>query len=292
MRGWSWRISRPRPASTWPFRRPSEEVGSIGGLVTWLLGRVPQRGEIVAHPAGYEFEVLEADPRRVKRLRIRRAETLSGRHDGKAWTDWVSRIRGLTGWRRLLLRFPGRARFRRWALRRSNSFRRCFWALRCWCCCWTARTRARIPSARRRWRAGLSLSGNISWVWHWIGYAFMVDPSAHLWQMPFALVSLTAGLALYAGIASALAICVLAGRPGAASGLRRIFYAVGEWVRGHALTGFPWNLAGLWLGRVLGGAAKRRPDRRLWAFLSHHSVSGRRWRNFWPRRAGWLAPSR
>jgi hemolysin (HlyC) family protein len=53
----------------------SEEVGSIGGLVTWLLGRMPQRGEIVVHPAGYEFEVLEADPRRVKRLRVRRAET-------------------------------------------------------------------------------------------------------------------------------------------------------------------------------------------------------------------------
>ena len=49
------------------------DVDSLGGLVVWLLGRVPQRGEIVAHPGGYEFEVLEADPRRVKRLRIRSA---------------------------------------------------------------------------------------------------------------------------------------------------------------------------------------------------------------------------
>jgi CBS domain containing-hemolysin-like protein len=49
----------------------AQEVDTLGGLVTYLLGRVPQRGEIVAHPAGYEFEVLEADPRRVKRLRIR-----------------------------------------------------------------------------------------------------------------------------------------------------------------------------------------------------------------------------
>ena len=47
------------------------DVDSLGGLVVSLLGRVPQRGEIVAHPAGYEFEVLEADPRRVRRLRIR-----------------------------------------------------------------------------------------------------------------------------------------------------------------------------------------------------------------------------
>ena len=51
------------------------DVNSLGGLVVWLLGRLPQRGEIVAHPAGYEFEVLEADPRRVKRILIRRGET-------------------------------------------------------------------------------------------------------------------------------------------------------------------------------------------------------------------------
>lgn len=49
----------------------AQDVDTLGGLVTFLLGRVPQRGEIVTHPAGYEIEVLEADPRRVKRLRIR-----------------------------------------------------------------------------------------------------------------------------------------------------------------------------------------------------------------------------
>ena len=47
------------------------DIDTLGGLVVSLIGRVPQRGEIVTHPAGYEFEVLEADPRRVKRLRIR-----------------------------------------------------------------------------------------------------------------------------------------------------------------------------------------------------------------------------
>jgi CBS domain containing-hemolysin-like protein len=51
-----------------------ENVDSLGGMVVSLVGRVPQRGEIVAHPSGYEFEVLEADPRRIKRLRIRRAD--------------------------------------------------------------------------------------------------------------------------------------------------------------------------------------------------------------------------
>jgi CBS domain containing-hemolysin-like protein len=48
-----------------------QDIDTVGGLVISLLGRVPQRGEIVAHPAGFEFEVLEADPRRIRRLRIR-----------------------------------------------------------------------------------------------------------------------------------------------------------------------------------------------------------------------------
>jgi magnesium and cobalt transporter len=47
-----------------------QDVDSLGGLVISLLGRVPQRGEIVSHPSGYEFEVLDADPRRIRRLRI------------------------------------------------------------------------------------------------------------------------------------------------------------------------------------------------------------------------------
>jgi magnesium and cobalt transporter len=48
-----------------------EEVDSLGGLVFMLAGRVPARGEVVAHPLGVEFEVLDADPRRIKRLRVR-----------------------------------------------------------------------------------------------------------------------------------------------------------------------------------------------------------------------------
>ena len=48
-----------------------EEIETAAGLVTALAGRVPQRGEVIAHPSGFEFEVTDADPRRVKRLRIR-----------------------------------------------------------------------------------------------------------------------------------------------------------------------------------------------------------------------------
>jgi apolipoprotein N-acyltransferase len=77
--------------------------------------------------------------------------------------------------------------------------------------------------------------------WHWIGYAFLVDPSAHLWQMPFALVILTSGLALYAGIAAALALYFWRDGP-ARLLVFAILYTAGEWLRGHLLTGFPWNL--------------------------------------------------
>lgn len=48
-----------------------EDIDTIGGLVVALAGRVPQRGEVIVHPAGYEFEVADADPRRIRRLRIR-----------------------------------------------------------------------------------------------------------------------------------------------------------------------------------------------------------------------------
>lgn len=51
-----------------------EEIDTVGGLVGALAGRVPQRGEVISHPEGFEFEVTDADPRRVKRVRIRRIE--------------------------------------------------------------------------------------------------------------------------------------------------------------------------------------------------------------------------
>ena len=47
-----------------------EEVDTLGGLAFTLAGRVPERGEIIVHPQGVEMEVIDADPRRVKRLRI------------------------------------------------------------------------------------------------------------------------------------------------------------------------------------------------------------------------------
>ena len=49
----------------------AEEIDTLGGLVFLLSGHVPARGEVVPHPDGPEFEVMDADPRRIKRLRVR-----------------------------------------------------------------------------------------------------------------------------------------------------------------------------------------------------------------------------
>ena len=48
------------------------DIDTVGGLVFTLAGRVPARGELVSHPSGLEFRILEADPRRIRRLRVRR----------------------------------------------------------------------------------------------------------------------------------------------------------------------------------------------------------------------------
>ena len=76
---------------------------------------------------------------------------------------------------------------------------------------------------------------------YWVGYAFTVDASAHAWQIPFVAVLFPGWLAVYLAVGCAIASTLW--RPGAA----RVFifsvcYAAAEWVRGHFLTGFPWNL--------------------------------------------------
>lgn len=56
----------------------AEEIDTLGGLVFMLSGRVPSRGEVIPHPDGVEFEVVDADPRRIKRLRVRVPEMAHG----------------------------------------------------------------------------------------------------------------------------------------------------------------------------------------------------------------------
>ena len=58
-----------------------EDIDTLGGLVFFLAGRVPGRGEVIRHGGGHEFEILDADPRRIRFLRIRVAEA-SEQSDG------------------------------------------------------------------------------------------------------------------------------------------------------------------------------------------------------------------
>jgi CBS domain containing-hemolysin-like protein len=50
-----------------------DEFDTAAGLAVAMAGRVPQRGEILRHPSGFDIEIVDADPRRVKRVRIKRA---------------------------------------------------------------------------------------------------------------------------------------------------------------------------------------------------------------------------
>ncbi|MCZ8313952.1 hemolysin family protein [Phreatobacter sp.] len=62
-----------------PGAEVSEEVDTLGGYLTVLAGHVPVRGELLAGPAELEFEIIDADPRRVKRVKITRGRGLISR---------------------------------------------------------------------------------------------------------------------------------------------------------------------------------------------------------------------
>ena len=61
-----------------------DDVETLGGLVFSLVGRVPVRGELIKHPLGLEFEVRDADARRIKKLRIHNVAHLPAVADAEA----------------------------------------------------------------------------------------------------------------------------------------------------------------------------------------------------------------
>ena len=92
----------------------------------------------------------------------------------------------------------------------------------------------------RGWLAGLAYFGLGTW---WIAEAFMVDAANQGWMAPFAVALMAGGIALFWGLA-----CLLY-RWTAVTGVTRFLvfagvFAACEWLRGHVLTGFPWNLPG------------------------------------------------
>ena len=64
-----------------------EDIETLGGLVFAMLGRVPRIGEVFTHLGGVEFEIVDADLRRVKRLMIRHGAALANNPDGAETND-------------------------------------------------------------------------------------------------------------------------------------------------------------------------------------------------------------
>ena len=101
-------------------------------------------------------------------------------------------------------------------------------------------------------RAGIVQAFGIGWAFglafflsgvYWIGFSFLVDAETYAWMLPFAMVAMPMGLGVITG--AALALARVLWRPGPSRVL--VFaasFAVLEWLRGHILTGFPWNLTG------------------------------------------------
>ncbi|NNM74404.1 hemolysin family protein [Enterovirga aerilata] len=70
-----------------------DDVHTLGGLVVTRAGRVPRRGEVIEGPDGFSFEVLDADPRRLKRIRIRRPASPDD-IEADRWTAGLRRSHG------------------------------------------------------------------------------------------------------------------------------------------------------------------------------------------------------
>lgn len=51
-----------------------DEIDTLGGVAFALAGRIPERGEVLCHPDGTEFEIIDADSRRIRRMKLRRKE--------------------------------------------------------------------------------------------------------------------------------------------------------------------------------------------------------------------------
>ena len=101
--------------------------------------------------------------------------------------------------------------------------------------------RRRLASAFwRGWLAGLAYFAVAIW---WVWQAFMVEADEHGWQAPFAVVGLAAGLALFWGMTAA-AYRLIAPRSSRRILVFAALFALAEWLRGHILTGFPWDLPG------------------------------------------------
>jgi apolipoprotein N-acyltransferase len=160
----------------------------------------------------------------------------------------AERLRGLVGWRGRLAAFAAgalsvlaMAPFFLWPV---------LWItlpILVWLIDGTVRCHADAGTARR-----LGAAAEAGWWWgfgyflaglHWIGEAFLVEAEVFAVFMPFAVVLMPAGLALFYGAATAAASTVWKSDAWRVVALALSLAAM-EWLRGHVLTGFPWNVLG------------------------------------------------
>jgi len=149
-------------------------------------------------------------------------------------------VRGLTGWRRFLLAF-GLGLLSALAFAPFGLFPFLligFAALVLFIDGAVARPRPIRNAGFAGWAFGF---GQFLAGLYWVAYAFLVDPLEHAWQIPFVAMLLPGGLAFFLFGACALAAWLWR------DGWPRIFilaaaYALAEWLRGHVLTGFPWDI--------------------------------------------------
>jgi apolipoprotein N-acyltransferase len=110
-----------------------------------------------------------------------------------------------------------------------------------------------VGEARRPWLAAALVGWTFGFGYffvglHWVGFAFVVDAERHAWLLPFVAVVFPGGLALFFAAAAG---GVRLRWPAGPARVALIAAALGavEWLRGHVLTGFPWNLPGYtWSG--------------------------------------------
>jgi apolipoprotein N-acyltransferase len=109
-----------------------------------------------------------------------------------------------------------------------------------------------LDRPQRTWRTAFALGwsfgfGYFAFGLYWIGNAMLVFGDQHAWMLPFAALGLPAFLAIFTGVAACVA-SLARGRIGTALAVAVAFASV-DWLRGHVLTGLPWNLFGhAWSG--------------------------------------------
>ena len=251
----------------------ADEVDTLGGYLVTKAGHVPVRGELVPGPEPFEAEVLDADPRRVKRAQDlsaqgspsrRRPRTAGDGETGRVAAGGTARRnqpakpehaaravkpKGLIhaivlswGWRRWLIAFAAgavsalaMAPFNAWPIL-FLTFPTLVWLIDG---AGVGRWGGVTAAATGWWFGfGYFLAGL-----YWIGYAFLVDAPTFGWLLPIAVIGLPAVLAIYTAFGVALARLLWT------RGALRILalgaaLTVSEWLRGHLFTGFPWNAFG------------------------------------------------